>query len=323
MGSGWGYSTSFSGGGDIGTVTNLTGALNYNDGSSRTLSTGVKALNSLRMSPGGAQNITPVSGTTYEFGVGIVTNANQAITFEAVNANNTISATGAALYIFVNQNTLALRPRITGSAALVSFGGSTLQLAPQFGDNSYTGGTYVNAGTLNLNASPRVSRGGITITTANRTTIAMGDTSGFEVGMTITNGNFPAGTRITGITPNVSLSIDTPHTAGWDQGGQTVSSFLGWYAIPAAGGLTINNAAVTMSAGVFQQIQPGTAVTINGGGSLTLPNYTLGTASVRNVLTQTFGSLTFVNDGGARSGAQRSVTWNCRRRCRASGRVHP
>jgi len=296
LGNGWGYSTSFTGS-DISAATVSTG--NYNDGTSRTLTTGVKAMNSLRMAPGGAQNITPVSGTTYEFGVGIVTNANQAMTFEAVDSTNTISGTGSALYVFVNQNTLALRPRITGSAALVSFGGATLQLAPQFIDNNYTGGTFVNAGTLNLNASPRVSRGGITLTTANRTTIAMANTSGFTVGMTITNGNFPAGTRITAINPNVSLTIDTPHTAGWDQGGQTVSSFLGWYAIPAAGGLTINNSAVTMSAGVFQQIEPGTAVTINGGGSLTLPNYTLGTASVRNVLTQTFGSLTFVNDGGA------------------------
>ena len=296
MGSGWGYTTSFTGS-DISAATVSTG--NYNDGTSRTLSSGVKAMNSLRMSPGAAQNITPVSGTTYEFGVGIVTNANQTITFETVDATNTLRGTGDALYLFVNQNNLVLRPIITGTAALVSFGGATLQLAPQRGHNLYTGGTFVNAGTLNLNASPRVSRGGLTITTANRTTIAMGDTSGFSVGMTITNGNFPAGTRITGINPNVSLTIDTPHTAGWDQGGQTVSSFLGWYAVPAAGGLTINNAAVTMSAGVFQQIEPGTAVTINGGGSLTLPNYTLGTASVTNVLTQTFGSLTFVNDGGA------------------------
>jgi len=299
MGNGWGYSTSFSGGGDITTATNSTGALNYNDGSSRTLTTGVKAMNSLRMAPGAGQNITPVSGTSYEFGVGIVTNANQTITFETVDATNTLRGTGDALYLFVNQNNLVLRPIITGTAALVSFGGATLQLAPQRGDNNYVGGTFVNAGTLNLNASPRVSRGGLTITTANRTTIAMGDTSGFSVGMTISNGNFPAGTRITAINPNVSLTVDTPNTAGWDQTGQTVSSFLGWYAIPAAGGLTINNAAVTMSAGVFQQIEPGTAVTINGGGSLTMPNYTLGTASVRNVLTQTFGSLTFVNDGGA------------------------
>ena len=299
MGNGWGYSTSFSGGGDITTATNSTGALNYNDGNSRTLTTGVKAMNSLRMAPGGGQNITPVSGTSYEFGVGIVTNANQTITFETVDATNTLRGTGDALYLFVNQNNLVLRPIITGTAALVSFGGATLQLAPQRGDNNYVGGTFVNAGTLNLNASPRVSRGGLTITTANRTTIAMANTSGFTVGMTISNGNFPAGTRITAINPNVSLTVDTPNTAGWDQTGQTVSSFLGWYAVPAAGGLTINNAAVTMSAGVFQQIEPGTAVTINGGGSLTLPNYTLGTASVRNVLTQTFGSLTFANDGGA------------------------
>jgi MYXO-CTERM domain-containing protein len=299
LGSGWGYSTSFSGGGDITTATNSTGALNYNDGGSRTLTTGVKAMNSLRMGPGAAQNITPVSGTSYEFGVGIVTNANQTITFETVDATNTLRGTGEALYLFVNQNNLVLRPIITGTAALVSFGGATLQLAPQRGDNNYSGGTFVNGGTLNLNASPRVSRGGLTLTTANRTTIAMGDTSGFSVGMTISNGNFPAGTRITGIAPNSSLTVDTAHTASSDQTGQTITSLQGWHAIPAAGGLFINNAAVTMSAGVIQQIAPTTAVTINGGGSLNLANYALGTQSFTNVLTQSLASLTFVNDGGA------------------------
>ena len=303
--SNWGYATTFSGGGDITTATNSTGALNYNDGSSRTLTSGVKAMNSLRMAPGAAQNITPASGTTYEFGVGIVTNANQTVVFEAVDATNTLRSTGEALYLFVNQNTLALRPRITGSAALVSFGGATLQLAPQFGDNDYTGGTYVNAagsfstsGTLSLNASPRVSRGGATLTTTSRTVIQMANTAGFEVGMLIANGNFPAGTRITGITDNVSLTVDTPNTVGSTQTGQTINSLLGWYAVPAAGGLFINNAAVTMSAGVIQQIAPTTAVTINGGGSLTLANYVLGNATVSNVLRQSLASLTFLNDGG-------------------------
>jgi len=296
LGSGWGYTTSFTGS-DISAATVAAG--NYNDGTSRTLTTGVKAMNSLRMAPGGAQNITPASGTTYQFGVGIVTNANQAMTFEAVDSTNTISSTGSALYLFVNQNTLALRPRITGTAALVSFGGATLQLAPQFGDNNYAGGTYVNAGTLNLNASPRVSRGGATLTTTSRTVIEMANTAGFEVGMFIANGNFPAGTRITEINPGVSLTVDTPNTVGSTQTGQTISSLLGWQAIPAAGGLFINNASVTMSAGVTQQIAPSTAVTINGGGSLTFANYVLGTPSRRNVLTQTLASLTFVNDGGA------------------------
>jgi len=298
LGSGWGYSTSFSGGGNITAASGTTGALNYNDIESRVLTTGVKAMNSLRMAPLATQNITPVSGTTYQFGVGIVTNANQAMTFEAVDATNTLSGTAPALYVFVNQNTLALRPRITGSSALVSFGGSTLQLAPQFGDNNYTGGTFVNGGTLNLNASPRVSRGGATLTTTSRTTIEMANTSGFEVGMLISNGNFPAGTRITAITSNVSLTVDTPNTVGSTQTGQTINSLLGWHAIPAAGGLFINNSAVTMSAGVTQQIAPTTAVTINGGGSLTLANYVLGNATVRNILTQSLASLTFVNDGG-------------------------
>lgn len=296
LGNGWGYSTSFTG--DLTAVNNATVTGNYNDGTSRTMSTGVKAMNSLRISTGSAMTVTPVNGTTYAFGVGLVTNAGVPVTFEAVDSSNTLSGTGSELFIYVNQNTTTLKPIITGSASLVSFGGATLQLAPQFGDNTYSGGTFVNGGTLNLNARAKASVGALTINPA-ATVISMTNTTGFAAGMIIVNGNFPVGTKVVSVVPGSSVTVDTASTNGSASTGQTVSTFNGWYAIPAAGGLTISNASVNMGAGVFQQIDPTTAITINGGGNLTLANYVLGNATANVPITQTFASLTFVNEGGA------------------------
>ena len=295
LGNGWGYGTSFTGS-DISAGTVSTG--NYREDSNRTMSTGVKAMNSLRMGPGATQTITPVNGTSYTFGVGIVTNANQSIVFEAVDGTNTLSGTGSELFVYINQNTTTLKPIISGSASLVSFGGATLQLAPQFGNNTYSGGTFVNGGTLNLNARAKGSVGGLTIN-AGATVISTANTTGFVAGMVIVNGNFPVGTKVSAVTPGVSITVDTPSTNTSASTGQTLSTFEGWYAIPATGGLTISNATVNMSAGVIQQIDPATAITINGGGNLTLANYSLGNATTTVPITQTFASLSFVNEGGA------------------------
>jgi len=296
LGNGWGYSTSFTG--DLSGVNSTTATGNFNESISRTMSPGVNAMNSLRISTGTAMTVTPWTTTTYTFGVGLVTNAGVAVTFEAVDNTNTISGTGSELFVYINQNTTTLKPIISGSASLVSFGGATLQLAPQFGHNTYSGGTFVNGGTLNLNARGQVSQGSGTITAASNT-ITLSNTSGFTAGMMIYNANFPGGTKIVTVNANTSLVLDNLSTNTSTQTSQTVSSFDAWYAIPAAGGLTISNATVNMSATAFQQIAPTTAITINGGGNLTLANYAIGTPLAFNAITQTFASLTFVNQGGA------------------------
>jgi len=294
MGNGWGYSTSFTG--DLTAVTSLTTGGNFNDGTSRTMPTGTNAMNSLRVSTSTAMTVTPVNGTKYTFGVGLVTNSGTTVTFEAVDSTNTITGTGSELFVFVNQNTTTLKPIITGSAALVSFGGATLQLAPQYGSNTYSGGTFVNGGTLNLNARSKIAAGGATITPGSSTITV--PNSGFTVGQIIANGYFPVGTKVV-TTNSAAITVDNPSTATSTVTGQTINSFDGWYAIPAVGGLTISNATVNMSAGVFQQIDPATAITINGGGNLTLANYALGNNTLTVPITQTFASLTFVNEGGA------------------------
>lgn len=205
-------------------LTSTVATGNYNEAGSgttaitRTMTTGAKSANSWRIAQSGASTtITPVSGTTYSFGVGIITNNNQAVTIGAVDATNTLAGTGADLFFYINSNTTVVQPSIIGSAALISNGPATLSLRPQFASNTYSGGTFVNNGTTNLQAAS------------------------------------------------------------------------GLIAIP--GNLTITNGAVTMST-VPNQIAATSNVVINGGGSLTFPNY-------NNGPTQTLASLTFNNEGGA------------------------
>ena len=140
------------------TSTVATGNYNYAGSGTTaltpTLTTGAKAANSWRIAQtGAATTVTLVAGTTLSFGVGIITNAGQAVTIGAVDSSNTLSGTGTDLYFFANQNTLAIQPKITGAAAVVVNGGATVSLRPQFASNDYAGGTYVNAGTLNLQAA--------------------------------------------------------------------------------------------------------------------------------------------------------------------------
>ena len=137
-------------GSDFSAATVATG--NYNDGASRTL-TGAKVANSWRMGPSADQNLTFSAGATLTLGVGIVTNGNRLIRLLASDATNSITTTGGDLYVFLNQNATEIEPKLTGAMALVSSGGATLRLKPKFASNDYTGGTFVNAGTLTLDGA--------------------------------------------------------------------------------------------------------------------------------------------------------------------------
>ncbi|QOV90168.1 autotransporter-associated beta strand repeat-containing protein [Humisphaera borealis] len=201
-----------------------TASSNINDGTSRTLTAGAKSVNSLRMAPGGGQTITLPAATAITFGTGIVTNANQTINVTGTDATSTVSGSGTDLTVFVSQGTTNLNAKVTGTAALVKGGGATLALAPvgAGASNTYTGGTFVQGGTLNLNGAAGI--------------------------------------------------VTVPAAAN------------------PANGLVVNNASVTMNANPGQ-IAATNAITINGGGSVTLANYASATS-------QTLASLNFDNQGG-------------------------
>jgi autotransporter-associated beta strand protein len=142
------------------TLTTTTAVMNINDSTSRTLTTS-KTVNSLRMAPGAAQTLTLGNATTpvtLTLGVGLITNAGFATNIAAGNAASALTSSGSDLFVFVNQNTTSLNTKITGATSLVKSGGATLTLNPGAGvSNDYSGGTFVNGGTLNLSGAASTS----------------------------------------------------------------------------------------------------------------------------------------------------------------------
>jgi autotransporter-associated beta strand protein len=171
-----GYTSPVFTGTDISAATSATG--NYNDGTSRTLS-GPKAAYSWRFTPGAAQTIT-FNSANVTLGVGIVTNANQTIILQAADSTSSLTAAGSDLYVYTNQGTMNFNVKLTGNMNLIKTGGAILGLGTPSTpiSNDYTGTTYVNAGTLNLNASSgfRVIPGNLVISglaSANNSTVTM------------------------------------------------------------------------------------------------------------------------------------------------------
>ena len=96
------------------------------------------------------QGLTLTSG-------GLLLNANTTLG-SAVN-NGTLTSGGPELFLYANSGTSVINSQITGSEALVKSGAATtVTLA---GTNNYTGGTYVDQGTLTLGATGALGTGGI------------------------------------------------------------------------------------------------------------------------------------------------------------------
>ncbi len=205
--------------GTLDSATVITG--NYSDGGTARTLTGTKAANSWRVSTSTATTYTLSANTAVTLGVGLITNSNAAINFTGTDATSTITAetAGSDLVVFVNQNTTSIGAKLIGDMNLVKSGGATLALnnSAAVGGNTFTGGTFVQQGTLNLNAAAGV--------------------------------------------------------------------------VTVPGDLTINNAAVTMNTTAPGQIAATSNVSINGGGTLTFPNYASAAAN-------TLASLSFNNTGG-------------------------
>jgi autotransporter-associated beta strand protein len=138
-------------GANISAVTLAT--QNISDGSTRTIAANTVA-NSWRLVPGATQTITINSGVGISLGVGIITNTNQAVNLVGTSATSTLTSPNPFLYVFINQATTSINANITGNISLVKSGGASLTLnnSVAVGSNTYTGTTYVDAGTLNLSA---------------------------------------------------------------------------------------------------------------------------------------------------------------------------
>jgi autotransporter-associated beta strand protein len=215
-------------GGDL-SAANTQATWNINDTSNRTLTLS-KGVNSLRMANGGAaQTITLGNGTTavtLTLGVGLLTNTGQATNITSGNAASALTSSGAELFAFINQGTTTFNTKVTGAMSLVKGGGGALTLNPGAGvSNDYTGGTYINGGTLNLagSASTIVIPGDLVI---NNATVTMANANMFNA----TTGQIAAASNVslnggsvlnlfsyTGTTTTTLASLTFNNTGGTTQ----------------------------------------------------------------------------------------------------------
>ena len=87
--------------------------------------------------------------------VASLTSANDVI--NGGNVTNTITSANAATLTVNGSTSTTYRGTITGAISLVKAGSSTLTLA---GNNTYTGATTINAGTLQIDSTGQLGGGG-------------------------------------------------------------------------------------------------------------------------------------------------------------------
>ena len=135
-------------------VSTATASQNVNDGSSRTIGTS-STVSSLRLAPTVAQVVTLGAGATLTIASGgFLTNSAQSITLGrdlSGAPQGFLTSGGPDLYAWVSgAGTTVLNTVITGGVNVVKTGAGILDLR---GNNTYTGVTEVQSGTLTLNTA--------------------------------------------------------------------------------------------------------------------------------------------------------------------------
>ena len=228
------------------------------------------------------------------------------------------TSTGVAQVTLASTTGLAVGQNVSGTIGGVAYSGTIVSVDSA---SLVTLSSAPASGTAFLNYGSTGALTGITATwaaAANPTfTLNAGTTAGMYVGQPVFGAGIPSGATVSAITGSTTFTLAgtttaagaaaniTPGTAGNSySGGTTIDggtvtltpAGTGQVVIPA-GGLIINNAAVNFGGtSNFGLIASTNAVTINGGGSLTLPNYTAVTPA--QPINNTLASVTFNNNGG-------------------------
>ncbi|MCX6920859.1 MAG: autotransporter-associated beta strand repeat-containing protein [Verrucomicrobia bacterium] len=224
------------------------------------------------------------------YGAALVSGAN---TPTVINAN-TSTTVAVTLVLSANTTTGALKfgsSAITGN--LISFSTSSVVLnLARGGLLSYNAAYAVNVGTSSIRGY-LTTGGAASSGTYDLLTYQNQNTTTIEA-IIMDSGNGSANTRLVKSgAGTLALTAPNTFTGGTivNQGTLNLSATnSGDVVIP--GNLLLNNAALTMSTTSVQQIAPNSNVTLSGGATFTLPNYTTGP-------TQTLASLTFINEGGS------------------------
>jgi autotransporter-associated beta strand protein len=160
-------------------------------------------------------------------------------------------------------NTYTHAGGVGGGVSFGKFGPGTLALT---GANSYTGGTVVHAGTLQVNASGALgaATGGVTLGYAVGTTAASATSANivFNTGMTIASFNdvIPTATSTLQIAGGQTLTVGGTFAVGQTINNSTASMVLNSYTgtpAPGSGGALVVNGAMTVG------LNPGAANKIN------------------------------------------------------------
>ncbi len=181
----------------------------------------------LLLSPSATQTVLVSSGVTLGVGVLARTSAAVATTISVVSGTATVDMQGTAVtpgegLVIVGGNTLTISPDFTADDQLILGGAGTISFN---GTKSYTGGTYINSGTVNLATSTS------TLGTAAGSVTWVAGALNATAALTLGN-NFSLG--------NSNVSIGANLTFG-ASAGTTTFTVTGRNRIDVTGATTINS----------------------------------------------------------------------------------
>jgi autotransporter-associated beta strand protein len=246
-------------GGTTGSITgNVTdnGSLAFDRSDSLTFSGAISGTGALVQSGSGTLKLT--GANSYTGGTTISTGA-----FQVGNGGTTGSVTGNVtdngILAFDRSDSVTFGGVIRGKGGLVELGGGTLTLT---GNNTYSGGTTINAGTLVAAASNALGSG----------LVSVNDTSLLRISPGVTITNFvqltDAGSLDNAAVIQVNAVGEGPTAAVTTSGGATITnaaeatiSGLGLIGIQS-----LNGAAIVSNFGIISGIQ---GIRLNGGGTIT------------------------------------------------------
>ena len=162
------YSSGFAAGADVDAVPGVS-------------TPGAMTINSLRFSNEGAYAVNTAGNLTIATGGLLVTSG---VGANSIDINNNQLTSGNGQDLIINQNNtagvLTINSAVVGAIALTKAGEGTLVLGSSL--NSYTGGTYLQNGTLRLSNAVALPTG--TITFGSTTSGGTLDVNGFAVTLT-------------------------------------------------------------------------------------------------------------------------------------------